>query len=123
MRILIERSRRRLPLLYSHLSCSSRGPLTPEEAFGVIQKAYHRGNPELMLSVLFGGEPPAYHRDGPPSSLGWESGSAKKLAERLNVAGGTALAPFARGLSWPADAHARALNDDALGKGAGQRHT
>ncbi len=35
-------------------SCSSRGPLSPEEAFGVLQKAYHRNDPVLMLGALSG---------------------------------------------------------------------
>ncbi len=34
------------------IACSSRGPLSPEEAFGVLQKAYHRNDPALMLTVL-----------------------------------------------------------------------
>lgn len=96
-------------------SCSSHGPLSPEEAFGVIQKAYHRGNPELMLSVL---SAESLRRITTMTALIAEMGERQreKVAERLGMAADqlSRLSPAAYlGLQMRL---ARALNDDALGK-------
>jgi len=115
MRILSRTLPAALAAFIFALSCSSRGPLTPEEAFGVIQKAYHRGNPELMLSVL---SAESLRRITEMTALiaGMGERQREKLAERLNVQAEqlSHLSPAAYlGLQMRI---ARALNDDALGK-------
>lgn len=115
MRILSGTLPAALVLAVLAASCSSRGPLSPEEAFGVVQKAYHRGNPELLLSVL---SEESVHRITTMTSLiaGTEDRQREKLAERLGVGAEqlSRLSPAAYlGMQIRL---ARALNDDALGK-------
>ena len=115
MRVLSMALRAMLALIVFASSCSSRGPLSPEEAFGVIQKAYHRGNPELMLTAL--SEESIRHLTT-MSSLIAAMGEKRreKLAERYGVEAErlSSLSPTAYlGLEMRL---ARAQNDDALGK-------
>ncbi|HDP80945.1 MAG TPA: hypothetical protein ENN21_08905 [Spirochaetes bacterium] len=39
-----------VPLMLSH--CAQRGPLTPEEAFHALSRAYHRGDSVALLRLL-----------------------------------------------------------------------
>ncbi len=101
--------------LFLTAACSSRGPLSPEEAFGILQKAYHRNDPVLMLGVLSEG---SMRRIRSMTALigSMSEGQREKMAAQFG-ASAEALADLS-----PANylgfqmRLARARNEDALGR-------
>ncbi|HSV95763.1 MAG TPA: hypothetical protein VLM75_02385 [Spirochaetota bacterium] len=97
------------------MACSPRGPLSPEEAFGVLQKAYHRNDPGLMLEVLSGESVSRIHTMTALIATMNER-QREKMAEQFGVGAGqlAGLSPTAY-LALQMRL-ARTLNEDAMGR-------